>query len=218
MLPKTTGTTGAAATAALSKHRIEALSDGVYAIAMTLLVLELKIPEALHSDPSLQLAQALGQLIPKLVSWALSFFILAIFWVAHHRLFHYVQTVDTKLLWINVVSLLFVSMMPFSSALTGEFGGEFIAQVIYAANMTALALVSIWQYRHLDQHRELTHNGFSLDVVNAGRFRCWSLVVTALLAVAIAWFFPRIATMAFALMPLLSRVSRRFHTRPTAAT
>jgi uncharacterized membrane protein len=199
----------------LSKHRIEALTDGIYAVAMTLLALELKLPEASAPQTDAQLGEMLAHLTPKAIAWMLSFFILAIFWLAHHRSFHYVRHVDRKLLWINMVSLLFASLLPFSSALVGEHSELFTAQAFYAGNMAVLALASIWQLRHLQRHPQIcTDGGFPPGIAKGARFRCWSLLAVAALAVLIAWFAPRFGTMAFMLMILLARIGRRMEAQP----
>lgn len=75
----------AAGTFCVTKHRLEALTDGIFAVAMTLLVIELKIPEMAHPRTEAQFLGALGHLIPKFIAWLISFFVLAIFWVSHHR-------------------------------------------------------------------------------------------------------------------------------------
>jgi uncharacterized membrane protein len=198
----------------LSKHRVEALTDGIYAVAMTLLVLELKLPEARVLVTETVFAGQLLHLIPKFFAWIISFFILAIFWFSHQRAFHYVRAVDAKLLWINVVSLAFASLLPFSSALVGEYGRLFAPQVVYAANMAALSLAAIWQLDHLEKHPELCYpSPFPRHVAKAARFRCWSLCAVAALAVVIATFDPRLGTLAFMLMIILGRVGRRIEAR-----
>jgi TMEM175 potassium channel family protein len=201
--------------AGLSKHRVEGLTDGIYAVAMTLLVLELKLPDTAQLSTEEDLQRMLLQLLPKAIAWIISFFILAIFWLSHQRAFHFVRRVDTKLLWINVLALMFASLLPFSSALVGEHSFLFTAQVVYAMHMAALALMGIWQLRHLRAHPELCEaNGFPANVARGARFRCWSLVAVAALAVAIASFAPRLATMAFLLMILLGRIGRRMEANP----
>ena len=199
----------------LSKHRIEALTDGIYAVAMTLLVLELKLPEMGEALDDEQLSQALLHLAPKFIAWIISFFILAIFWFSHQRAFHFVRNVDNKLLWINMLSLLMASLLPFSSALAGEYGRTFLSQAIYAGNMAAMALLAIWQVRHLLQHPQLcVEAGFPAAAARGALFRCWSLVAVAALAIVIACFEPRFGTMAFILMIFLGRIGRRLEAQP----
>ena len=199
---------------ALSKHRIEALTDGVYAIAITILVLELKLPEATAVRSQADLVQALVHLIPKFVAWIISFFVLAIFWVANHRLFQWIKSVDPKLLWITILTLMGASFLPFGSALVGEFSHAFISQAIYAADMGAMGLLTLWMLSHLERHPELCHEAMPAGVLKAARIRCWGIVATAALAVAIAAVDPRFGTMAFVLMGFIARASRRHERTP----
>jgi len=198
------------------KHRVEALNDGIYAVAMTLLVLELHLPEGFTHADDAEFAQALAHLAPKFIAWLLSFFILAVFWMGHQRAFHFVHRVDNGLLWINVTGLLFASLMPFSSALIGEHAGHFATHVFYDANMAALALVALWQLDHIRHHPELCEHPVPAGVVAGVRLRCWALVVLALVAVAVATWNPRIATLPFMLMLLLGRLARRVEARAAA--
>jgi hypothetical protein len=119
----------------LSKHRLEALTDGVFAVAMTLLVIELKLPEDVAVHDQAELARGLVRLIPTFVAWIISFFVLAIFWFTQHRLFHFVRTIDGKLLSLNIVYLGLVSLIPFSCALTGKYARMPLSQWIYSSNM-----------------------------------------------------------------------------------
>ena len=204
--------------AGLSKHRVEALTDGIYAVAMTLLVLELKLPATAHDLTDAALGEEIAQLIPKLIAWLISFLILAILWLSHQRAFHHVRAVDGGLLWINVFSLLFASLLPFSSSLVGEHAALFVAQAFYAANMAAIAMLAVLQLRYLQRHPQLCiAGGFPEALRRAARFRCWSLVATAALAVAIAFFDPRFGTFAFMLMWPLGRISRRIEGRASTA-
>jgi len=197
----------------VSKHRVEALSDGIYAVAMTLLVLELRMPEEVRQAGDAEFAQALAALAPRFIAWLLSFFILAVFWMGHQRAFHFVRHVDPQLLRINVVNLLFVSLMPFSSALVGEHTRHFLSQAFYAANMAALAAATLWQLAHLVAHPELCEPPLPRAVAAGARMRCWSLIALAALACALGWWVPRFASAVFVLMFLLARIARRVEAR-----
>ena len=200
-----------------SKHRVEALNDGIYAVAMTLLVLELKLPELPGVVNDATLGNALLHLFPRFVAWLISFFILAVFWMSHQRAFHYVRAVDPKLLWINVVALMLASLLPFSSALLGEYGALFTSQLVYAINMAALALACIWQLDHLGKHPELCQpSPFPHAVARGARFRCWSLAGVAAIAVVIASIDPRFGSFAFMSMILFGRIGRRIEAREAA--
>ncbi len=193
----------------LSKHRLEALTDGIFAVAMTLLVIELKLPgSATAHDPS-ALAAGLVRLIPTFMAWTISFFVLAIFWFSHHRLFHYVRVVDGGLLWLNIFYLGFVSLMPFSSALAGEYAPMLISQWFYSSNMILLALLGLLKHRYVFRHPELWDTKVTIGFYRAARLRTVGLMVVALAAIAIASIVPGAGNVAFTLMIPISILGRR---------
>ena len=91
--------------ATLSPHRSEALTDGIFAVAMTLLVIELKLPDHAAMHGADDFAQAVADLFPKFLAWFFSFFVLSFFWVGHHRTFQYVRRADGPLLALNLGQL-----------------------------------------------------------------------------------------------------------------
>ena len=97
----------------MQKNRLEAFSDGVFAIIITIMVLELKIP---HTDN----INDLRPLIPVFISYVLSFIYVGIYWNNHHHLFHVVERVDGKLLWANLHLLFWLSLFPFATGWMGE--------------------------------------------------------------------------------------------------
>jgi uncharacterized membrane protein len=123
--------------------RIVAFSDGVFAIAMTLLVLALHVPEGV-SD----LDQALQDQLPDLFAFALSFAVLAQVWFFHHRFFGSLGRFDGALIGLNFLYLGLVALVPFTSELIGDYGDESIAAVIYAANMAGIGLVGALMVRY----------------------------------------------------------------------
>lgn len=197
-----------------SRHRVEALTDGIFAVAMTLLVIDLKLPDHATIHTQAELVQALVNLLPKAVSWLISFFVLALFCVGHHRLLHYVRSVDQGLLWRNILQLALVSLMPFSSSIIGEYGGAFASQAVYNGNMIALGLVSLWEARYVRLHPELCNAPMPEGVYRAARMRIGGLIVIGVVALALAWWStPIFATFAYLLMWPVGRYSRRVEAR-----
>ena len=129
-----------------SVERLAALSDGVFAVAMTLLVLDLRAPasEAIHSDQALWVA--LTALAPKLMMYVMSFLTLGIFWVGQQSQLNHLARSDRSLSWIHLVFLFFVSMTPFSTTLLAEFTAYRIALLLYWLNILLLgaALYFSW--------------------------------------------------------------------------
>ncbi|MBI3313523.1 MAG: DUF1211 domain-containing protein [Candidatus Omnitrophica bacterium] len=105
---------------ALSNNRLEALSDGVFAIVLTLLILEIRVPH-LEDHSHAALIVALGSVAPKIFSWLTSFFILMVFWVNHHHILSRAKKCDYGLFWLNALVLLAVSFIPFPTAFMGEY-------------------------------------------------------------------------------------------------
>ncbi len=199
----------------LPLHRIEALTDGIYAVAMTLLVIELKLPEhgMVHSGHDLE--QALADLLPKALSWALSFFVLALFWVGHHRAHAFLRRTDSQLVALNLLELSVVSLMPFSSALSGEYGRTMTAQVVFSTNMALLGVTAFFVVRYIHRHPELGATPMPTATYRSARMRIGGLILISVVAVAIAPFFSSAAmgNMAFMLMALLTPLSRRIERR-----
>jgi uncharacterized membrane protein len=113
--------------------RIVAFSDGVFAIAITLLVLSLQIPEGLSDFP-----KALRDQLPDFFAFALSFAVLARIWIFHHRFFAALGRFDSRLILLNFLYLAFVTLVPFSAGVIGDYGNEPAAAIVYAVNMAAL--------------------------------------------------------------------------------
>lgn len=123
--------------------RLLALSDGVFAISLTLLVLDIRVPAGVAA-----LSDALVDLWPKLLSYVISFAVIGIFWMAHHRAFRDLVGHDTTLLWLNTLFLLCIGFLPFPVSLLGEYGNERLAVVVYALAMmvTSLSLIALSLY------------------------------------------------------------------------
>jgi uncharacterized membrane protein len=112
----------------ISPTRLEAFSDGVIAIIITIMVLELKIPH--ETMPAELLRQW-----PVFFSYALSYFMVAIYWINHHHLIHYITRVDTRILWANMLLLFCVSLIPFFTAYMGENHMTSFATALYVAEL-----------------------------------------------------------------------------------
>jgi uncharacterized membrane protein len=132
----------------LALHRLAALTDGVFAIVMTLLVLEIGIPEIAQSSLNAELPQRLLELWPKFLSYVISFIILGIFWYLHHIAFHYIKRSDNGLIWLNILFLMFVALIPFSTSLFGSYVTEQLPLIIYAINIILVMVIRyiIWTY------------------------------------------------------------------------
>lgn len=118
-------------------NRLEAFSDGVFAIVITLLVLELRVPEV-HDSASLY--QGLYALIPKFLSFGLSFVYITIYWINHHQLFNLLKNANRGLFWLNNLFLMCLTFIPFPTALIGSYPKDPVAVKFYGWAMFATAV------------------------------------------------------------------------------
>ncbi len=203
----------------LSVRRSDALADGIYAVAMTLLVIELKVPDVAALHGSHDVATELLALLPKAGAWALSFFVLGLFWVGHHRVFDHVRRVDGTLTAWSLAQLALVSLMPFSSALIGE-AGSLIAQVVYSSNMALLAVTALVLARHVFRHPELTRMPLPAAKYHGMLLRIGAVIAVSVVALLLAALLPesRIGNLAFILMAVVNPMSRVLERREHAAS
>ena len=128
--------------------RIEAFSDGVFAIVVTLLVLELRVPHLPENFTSAEVIKELVHLGPKFISFGLSFLVIAIFWVNHHQMFHSLEKTDRSLLWYNNLLLFTLSFVPFPTAFLGEYPTDMIPVMLYGFAMFSAAVSFNLMLRH----------------------------------------------------------------------
>lgn len=127
--------------------RITMFSDGVFAIAITLLVLEIHVPDLTGHEG--QLTDELWKLLwPKIGTYAISFLVIGTFWAGHHRLFLHIKRYDRRLIWLNNFYLMLVAFQPFPTAVLGEYGSQTAAVVFYSAVqiLTTLFRLAVWVY------------------------------------------------------------------------
>src|SRR6478735_8758195 len=133
-------------------ERMILFSDAVFAIAITLLALEIKVPPIdRHTATDAQLLESLGELVPKFVGFLISFFLIGLYWSIHHRMFGYVIDYTNRLLWLNLLFLLAVVLMPFSTAFYSEFVLRLLQTpvIVYTFNIAFLGFSSFFLWRYI---------------------------------------------------------------------
>jgi len=187
----------------LSKQRIEALSDAIFAFAMTLLVLDVKIPkipEALITHRVL--VHTLLNLWPKFLSFVISFLILGLFWIAHHGYSHFLKRTDRYFLWLNLLFLMVVVFLPFSTDFLGDYPRYRIAAMIYGCNIMALGLTLYWQWAYATSGHRLVGAQIEPELVRKGKKRILLGVLANLCAVLLALVNARLSLILYVLFPV----------------
>lgn len=136
--------------AGLEFDRVSFFTDAVFAIALTLLVLEIGVPElAAGEHSSVQaLLDGLADKVPELISFAIAFILIGRYWLANHQFFAQLRAVDPRLMWINLFYLGFVALLPFPTALVGEYEGNPISVVAFAVALGAVSGLETVLFAH----------------------------------------------------------------------
>ena len=200
-----------------SVDRLLALSDGVVAIAITLLVLQLNVPSpAKLADPNsaFELAVQLGNGADRLVSYVISFYVIAQFWLVHHRVFRRITGQQEGLAWWNFAFLFTITIMPFTSNLLGEFSANPLAVDIFAANLL-LATVAT-ELTVIYGRRKGLVTAETAQETRAAQYRVAASVVVIVLSIGIAWVNPDAAKYFWLLLAVAPRIADYFSSRQSA--
>jgi uncharacterized membrane protein len=188
----------------LGLERIVFFSDAVMAIAITLLVIDLKIPDIPAPLAATELPARLAELTPRIMSFVISFAVVGVYWSSHHRYFSYIKRHDGRLIILNLIFLLFVALMPFVASLLGQYAYLPLGVMIYALAVAAIGLSigSVWWYA--SYHHRLVDD--DLDPAFIRRRNLVALVVplTFLVSVPLALLSPMITLAVWWIAPFLS--------------
>ena len=187
----------------LHTHRIEALADGVFAIVMTLLVLGIDVPELPRATGSAELTGALLGLWPKLLCYVTSFVTLGVYWVAHHLHFYSIKRADRVLLWINILFLMTIGLVPFSTALLGEYYRVPVAAAAYGANMMALGLILQLHWWYATRGRRLVSPDLEESFVRSVSHVILLGPAVYVVAMLLGWVSTTLALVLFLLVNLI---------------
>ena len=192
----------------LSKTRIEALTDGIFAIAMTLMVFDIKVSPLAHMN-RLNLQHELIQLWPRFLAYVISFIMLGVYWVGHHNQYHYIRRTDRPFLWINIFFLMGVSLIPFSTGLLGQFPEDRAALAVYGLNLIMVGgfLYAAWSYAA--RNYRLVESHMHPEVVRLAKYRIAVGPAASILAICVSFVSGRWSLVIFALIPLLYLIPGR---------
>jgi len=204
-------------------ERLLALSDGVVAIALTLLVLDLRVPAISllrHPDSAAGLAAQLGNDTDQLISYVVSFYVIAQFWLTHHRVFRVVTGHSEGLAWWNFAFLFSITLVPFASGLLGLYAENPLAVDIFAANILLASLVSHATTGFI-KRKGLHAAAYNEEQARAGRIRALSVTAIMAVSMAVAWQNADLAKYLWILIAFLPdiviRATRRRPGPPPAA-
>ena len=179
---------------------IEALIDGIFAVALTLLVLDIKLPEGVTYTTNEALWNRLVGLERHFVIYAISFVVIGIYWVAHHVQFHYVRYTDRRLIWINMLFLLLISFLPFATDLVGDHEDLILPVEIYGVTLLLLSGLNFVHLRYLTRHPHLATRELNSVAVKLLKRRMALFTLVPLLSMILAFYSTRGALLAYLLI------------------
>ena len=168
---------------AVDNERLNTLVDGIFAIVLTLLVLDIKIPET-TSDA--ELIDQLIDLWPQFFSFGLSFVILGIFWLGHQLESRYIRSSDHFHLLLTLMFMMFISLLPFSASLLGAHTGSRVAVIVYGSNILLASLLRYVHWRYVTGRRRLVDDNLSERLISSMSKTFLSTPLLCLAAIALS--------------------------------
>jgi uncharacterized membrane protein len=196
------------------RERVALFSDAVFAIAITLLIIEIKVPEPEHhviSDETL--GHELLKYIPKFVGFFVSFFVIGLYWMAHHRLFRYVVHVNGKLLANNLLFLLPIVIMPFSTAFLSEYyyPGLHLPLALYTFNILCTGLCSYRLWKIIGTSKYNLGEGLTANLLQYNLTRSLTIPIVFTVLLLLSFISTWIGTLALPFVPLITRAIKRYY-------
>lgn len=193
---------------ALQLERIVFFSDAVFAIAITLLIIEIKVPHLEHDASDRDFWVALLKETPKIIGFMFSFFVIGAYWVGHHQIYGYIEKWDGGLIWRNVAFLATIAFIPFSTAFFSEYPERFVPLFLYALSFSVAGFLETWQWRYAVK-KHLIDENLSAATIKQHTWHHSILPIVGVTAILIGFITPLLSGFAFWLIPILQRVIRK---------
>jgi uncharacterized membrane protein len=194
----------------ISKNRLETMVDGIFAIAMTILVLGINPPKPEISQAQEVLPGQIFDLIPEIFIFIIAFLILAGFWLDHHRQFHFVRTVDSRLLWITIFLLISVVLIPFSTDVAGDYPDIMIAVLLFHINILIVGLIFSYHLHYISQSKYLLDPEADSKSLRVLFYQSLLVPGIALIAVLISVVNPSVSLLVYLMIPFAKYFVIRF--------
>jgi len=176
-----------------SKERLEALTDGVFAIIMTILVFNVSVPELIlfaeGEYATERLSSRLSDLWPDIISYIVSFVTLSVYWVAHHRIFHWIVNVDRPMIWMNISFLMTIGLIPFSTVLLAKYSDQQISIFIYSSNAILAGVIIYFIYYYAKGHLELVDKTVHSLIKNRSGRRILITILTYSVTISFSFIY-----------------------------
>lgn len=200
----------------MKPERIVALTDGIFAIAMTLLAFQIRIPNLPAHESSAAFVAGLQPLFFRAGIFAISFIVLGVYWVSHHIQFAFIRRLNLRLIWLNIGFLLLIGFVPFSATLLGTYPHQQVAVLIYGTNLALCSLMLYLAWEYATHHRWMieesrlpaaTSRSVNRRILGVPAFYIWGIVAS--------FIDTRLSLVLFAIPPVFSLLPVRARHRAT---
>jgi len=191
-------------------ERIITLADGIFAIAMTLLAVTIDLPKKSKELSTEGLHKFLFEQSQEIFNYALSFMLLALFWIIHHRQFHYITHTNKKHLWINILIFMSITLVPFSTSLAGDFPNDWMTQTYFNLNMLIMGILFYLNWSYATKNKHLVEASLKENEIALEKKKLLITPSVALIAGIISFIHPRISIYLYLLIPVILSL-RRFN-------
>jgi uncharacterized membrane protein len=191
-------------------ERIITLADGIFAIAMTLLAVTIDLPKKSRELSAEGLHKFLFEQSQEIFNYALSFMLLALFWIIHHHQFHYITHTNKRHLWINIFIFMSITLVPFSTSLAGDFPADWMTQTYFNLNMLIMGILFYLNWAYATKNKHLVDASLKESEIALEKKKLLVTPFVALLAGIISFIRPHISIYVYLLIPLILSL-RRFN-------
>ncbi|MBF0253147.1 MAG: DUF1211 domain-containing protein [Candidatus Omnitrophica bacterium] len=197
-------------TTALKTSRVEGLSDGIFAIAMTILVLSFEVvlqhPVVMGEK---QFINSLINLLPDFLHYVESFILLGVFWFLHHQQFHYIKVTDAVLVFINIVGLMLIGLVPFTTVLVSDYGHLRPASVLFEINLFLAGIVFFGHWHYATKNNRLVEKSLDASIIKYYKMRNLLIPAVSFIAMLISFFNSGAGILFFFIVPIILIIFRR---------
>jgi len=193
----------------LKTARVETLCDGIFAIAMTLLIVgfaDMSQWASVTDDE--QLRKLLFSMWPDFVYYVQSFIILGAFWIEHHHQFHYIKHTDLKLLFINLFAFIFVALIPVSTLIVGDYGHTRTAAFLFEINLLFAGLLFYIHWRYASGKSGMLSNDVDRKTIQFYSRKNLVIPIVSVIAILITFISPQIGSSIYFIVPFIIAMQR----------
>ena len=194
----------------MTTKRVETLVDGIFAIAMTLLVLNIDVPQITGHVTDPLLWQYLVNLSNQLYIYAFSFALLASFWKANHHQFFYIRESDSTLIWITIIWLMFVALVPFSTNFVSDYGSHKVPMLFFNFNMLFIGIFFSLNWAYVTR-KEYFIEGMTKKKINQVKNLNYILPFVAIIAIGLTFITPMLSPFSYFLLIFLRRFKNYYN-------